>query len=82
MILTLGRLREFMASLGDTIKLYLKGEKERKERRKKGREGGMNRGRTGGRKTLALERLTVEWFQLFGMNTVFLSTRDRWLMAF
>ena len=49
----------------------------------------MNGGRTGGRKKLGLERLTVEWFQLFGMNTVpeedltfLLSTHVRWLMAF
>lgn len=42
-----------------------------------------------GRRNWGLERLTVEWFQLFRMNTVpeedlsfFPSTHVRWFMAF
>lgn len=89
MILTLGRLRKFMASLGDTVKLYLKRkEKEKKDGRKRGKEGWREGGKEG-RRNWHLERLTIEWFYLFRMNTVpeeelslFLSTHVRWLMAF
>lgn len=85
-----------MASLIDTVKLYLKKKRERIEGRKRGKEGWkegrkeewMERGKEG-RRNWGLERLTVEWFQLFRMNTVpeedlsfFPSTHVRWFMAF
>lgn len=82
-----------MASLTDTVKLYLKKkEKEQKEEKEGWKEGRkeerMERGKEG-KRNWGLERLTVEWFQLFRMNTVpeedlsfFPSTHVRWFMAF
>lgn len=40
MILTLGRLRKFMASLGDTVKLYLKRKEKEKKEEKEGKRDG------------------------------------------